>query len=102
MKYMKFVYILVFTPLKKKYRRFEYLFCHHGQTLDTRTIKTCSLKIFRKQSITMASEQTSISLDSRSHAFKAAISAPLTAMVPKKPTKSKKMTSDQKDSGKTP
>jgi len=34
---MKFVYIFVFTLLKKKYKRSENLSCQRGQTPDTRT-----------------------------------------------------------------
>jgi len=100
---MKFVYIFVFTLLKKKYKRSENLSCQRGQTPDTRTTKTCSSEeISRKQSTVVAPEQASISLDSSSHAFKAARPTPLITTVPKKPYKSKTATSDQTDSNKTP
>jgi len=102
MEHVKFVYISVFTHLKKKYRRYRNLFCHRGYTPDTRTTNICSSEIFRKQSTTMTSEQVTICLDSSSHAFKALRPTPLTLTVPKKSSKSEAAMSDQTDSGKTP
>ena len=95
MEYMKFIYILVFTLLKKKYRRSGNLFRYRGQIPDTRTTKICSSEISQKQSTAMAPEQATICLDKSSHASKAARLAPLTVTVPKKPSKSEAVMSDQ-------
>ena len=73
---------------------------------DIRTTKIYSLaKIFRGQSSVLVStivpEQAAIYLDSSSHAFKAARPAPLTASIPRKPSKSEATTSNHTNSDKT-
>jgi len=64
------------------------MFCHHLQTPNTRTTKTCSSKEIFWGSPSflinvMAPEQAAISLDSNSHAFKATRPAPLSAAISK-------------------
>ena len=103
MEHVKFVYISVFTHLKKKYRRYINLFRHRGYTPDTRTTNICiSEEISQKLSTSMPHEQETICVDISSHAFKASRPAPLTATVPKRPSKSKAAKSDKTDSDKTP
>ena len=95
------LHLRVYT-LKKKYRRSENLSRHRGQTSDTGQKRF----VHRKRSPgrnrhAMAPEQATICLDISSHASKLARPAPLTATIPKGPSKSKAVTSDKMDSGKT-
>ena len=102
--YIKLLYISVFTSWKRDTRSGN-LSCHRLQTFDIRT-KTCSLEeIFRGRSSFLPSvinpEQAAICLDSNSYAFKAASSTSLSAAIPKKPSRSEAVTSDQTNSDKT-
>ena len=103
MKYMKFVYIPVFTLLKKKYKRSENLFRHHDQTSNQEQPRL----VHRRRS--PGSNQPPWHLRRQLYALTIAHMplrqpwpAPLIATVPKKPFKSKAVMSDQTDYNKIP
>ena len=98
---MKFIYIPVFTLLKKEIQEIWKLIRHRGRTPRYKDNKDLFIGGDpRKQSTAMAPEQAIICLNNSLHASKAAKPAPLTATVPEKPSKSEAATSDHTDSKK--
>jgi len=87
---------------EKKYKRSGNLSRHRGQTPDTGQKDSFTGDLPETVVCVIAPEQATICLNISSHASKAARLAPLTATIPKKPSKSETAMFDKTDSGKIP